>query len=52
MGELEGRNVLFKKLARELREKAFTIGLDTKKRVTHRTVPGWEGKGKGLLKIL
>ena len=52
MGELEGRNVLFKKLARELREKSLTIGLDIKKRVTHRTVPGWEGKGKGLLQIL
>jgi hypothetical protein len=39
-------------LVRDLRSKATLLGIDTQKRVTHRLVPGWEGKGKGLMQIL
>ena len=37
---------------RDLRKKATLLGINTLKMVARRLVPGWEGKGKGLLQIL
>jgi len=51
-GKAEGKIVISKMLVRDLRSKATLLGIETHKRVTHRVVPGWEGKGKGLLQIL
>jgi len=51
-GKQLGKNFFFGKLARHLREKALHLGIEVKKKVTHRIVPGWEGKGKGLLQVL
>ena len=39
--------VVSKMLVRDLRKKATLLGINTLKMVTHRLVPGWEGKGKG-----
>jgi hypothetical protein len=51
-GQAEGKIVISKMLVRDLHSKAELQGIDTQKRVTHRLVTGWEGKGKGLLQIL
>jgi hypothetical protein len=51
-GQAEGEIVISKMLVRELRSKVALLGINTQKRVTHRLVTGWEGKGKGLLQIL
>jgi hypothetical protein len=52
VGLLEGEKKLSKLTARELRKIALGLEIDTKKHVTHKVVPGWEGKGKGMMKIL
>jgi hypothetical protein len=52
LGIAEGRNALSKMLLRDLQKSAANLGIDTKKHVTHRTVSGWEGRGKGMLQIL
>ena len=51
-GQVEGKIVISKMLVRDLRSKATLLGINTQKRVTRHLVPGWEGKGKGLLQIL
>jgi len=51
-GNVEGCNVMSKKLLRDLKLIASGAGINAKKIVTHRTVSGWQGKGKGLLQIL
>ena len=51
-GQAEGKIVISKMLLRDLRSKAILLGIEIQKRVTHRLVIGWEGKGKGLLQIL
>ena len=48
-GIAEGRNALLKMLFRDLQKSAVNLGIVTKKHVTHRTVSGWEGRGKGML---
>jgi hypothetical protein len=50
--QAEGKNVVSKMLVRDLRKKATLLGINTLKMVARRLVPGWEGKGKGLLQIL
>ncbi|KAL7528778.1 hypothetical protein ACHAXR_003942, partial [Thalassiosira sp. AJA248-18] len=50
-GKAEGKNVMQKKLLRDLKVKASNMNLDTKKMVTHRLDIGWEKKGKGLLQV-
>jgi len=52
VGLLEGENKLSKSTVRELRKIALGLDIDTKKHVTHKVTPGWEGKGKGMLQIL
>jgi hypothetical protein len=52
VGLLEGENKLSKLTARELRKIALGLDINTKKHVTHKVTPGWEGKGKGMLQIL
>jgi hypothetical protein len=52
LGIAEGRNALSKMLLRDLQKSATNLGIDTKKHVTHRTVSGWEGRGKGMLQVL
>ncbi len=37
---------------RELRKIALGLEINTKKHVTHKVKPVWEGKGKGMLQIL
>jgi hypothetical protein len=49
--QAEGENVVSEMLVRDLRKKATLLGINTLKMVTHRLVPGWAGKGKGLLKF-
>ena len=51
-GRIEGRNVMSKKLLRDLKKIACNAGINVKKMVTHRTRTGWAGKGKGLLQCL
>ena len=51
-GIAEGRNALLKMLLRDLQKCAVNLGIVTKKHVTHRTVSGWEGRGKGMLQVL
>ena len=50
--QAEGKNVVSKMLVRDLHKKATLLGINTLKMVTHHLVPGWEGKGKGLLQIM
>jgi hypothetical protein len=52
LGIAEGRNALLKMLLRDLQKSAVNLGIVTKKHVTHRTVSGWEGRGKGMLQVL
>ncbi len=52
LGIAEGRNALSKMLLRDLQKSAANLGIDTKKHVTHCTVSGWEGRGKGMLQVL
>ncbi len=52
LGMAEGRNALSKMLLQDLQKSAANLGIDTKKHVTHRTVSGWEGRGKGMLQVL
>ena len=52
VGLLEGETKLSKSTVRELRKIALGLNIDTKKHVTHKVIPGWEGKGKGMLQIL
>jgi hypothetical protein len=51
-GRDDGRITLSKMLVRDLRKLASNLGINTTKLVTHRTKPGWVGKGKGLLQVL
>ena len=51
-GKTEGENVLKKKLGRELRERAKGMNIPTTKMVTHRLVPGYMGKPKGMFQSL
>jgi hypothetical protein len=37
---------------RELRKIASNLGMGTTRTVTQRFIPGWAGKGKGLLQVL
>jgi hypothetical protein len=37
---------------RDLRKLASNLGICTTKTITHRLIPGWAGKGKGLLQVL
>ena len=48
MGETIGKNVLFRKLARDLHEKVLHLGIEVKKRATHCIVPSAE-EGEGLI---
>ena len=52
LGIAEGRNALSKMLLRDLQKSAVNLGIVTKKHVTHCTVSGWEGRGKGMLQVL
>ena len=52
VGSFEGENKLSKLTLRELRKIALGLEINTKKHVTHKVKPGWEGKGKGMLQIL
>ena len=52
IGTMEGRNVLHKKLVRELRKSAETLGINTQKMKTHKKRAGWANNGKGLLQVL
>ena len=49
--QADGENVVLEMLVRDLHKKATLLGINTLKMVIHRLVPGWEGKGKGLLKF-
>ena len=51
-GNADGRNVLAKKLVRDLHKMAGDSGIDTKKMVTNRKRNGWKNQGKGLLQVL
>ena len=46
-----GQIALTKMTARELRKIASNLGMATTKTVTQRFIPGWAGKGKGLLQV-
>ena len=35
-----------------MRIRALGLEIDTKNHVTHKVVPRWEGKGKGMMQIL
>jgi len=52
VGSFEGENKLSKSMLRELPKIALGLEINTKKHVTHKVKPGWEGKGKGVLQIL
>ncbi len=52
LGIATGRNALSNMLLQDLQKSAANLGIDTKKHVTHRTVSGWEGRGKGMLQVL
>ncbi len=52
LGIAEGCNALSKMLLRDLQKSAANLGIDTKRHVTHRTVSGLEGRGKGMLQVL
>ena len=46
VGSFDGENKLSKSTLRELRKIALGLEINTKKHVTHKVKPGWEGKGK------
>ena len=52
VGSFEGENKLSKLTLRELHKITLGLEINTKKHVTHKVKPGWEGKGKGMLQIL
>ena len=52
VGSFEGENKLSKLTLRELRKITLGLEINTKKHVTHKVKPEWEGKGKGMLQIL
>jgi hypothetical protein len=51
-GRNAGRITLSKMTVRELRKLASNLGMATTRTVTQRFIPGWAGKGKGLLQVL
>ena len=51
-GTNAGRLTLSKMTVRELRKLASNLGVPTTRTVTQRFIPGWAGKGKGLLQVL
>jgi hypothetical protein len=51
-GRNAGRITLTKMTVRELRKIASNLSLSTTRTVTQRFIPGWAGKGKGLLQVL
>jgi hypothetical protein len=51
-GRDDGRITLSKMTVQDLRKLASNLGICTTKTITHRLIPGWAGKGKGLLQVL
>ena len=51
-GRNAGRITLMKTTVRELRKISSNLGMATTRTVTQRFIPGWAGKGKGLLQVL
>ena len=51
-GRDDGRITLSKMTVQDLRKLASNPGICTTKTITHHLIPGWAGKGKGLLQAL
>ena len=51
-GKAMGKVLLQKKKLSALKQLAKDLNVETSKFLTHRTQPGWVGKGKGLLQVL